>query len=204
MVHALDQLLRSRKFGACIANCRLTKFPLKYTQLFTGLQVVYTVNGLKLKKNCLPKKADAAKCSPESGKGAKSSYRKRDCGNIRTIKPLAFFMRAIIMGERASEVHDLTARVPMKTDSFFYRFFLEFPEAFFALIGQRKWKGQGYKFTSVEVKDIDFRFDGVFVPSAKDALLYFVEAQFTKKRIFYPNFFAKIMVHPTKAYLVSC
>ena len=81
----------------------------------------------------------------------------------------------------------------MKTDSFFYRFFLEFPEAFFALIGQRKWKGQGYKFTSVEVKDIDFRFDGVFVPSAKDALLYFVEAQFTKKRIFYPNFFAKIM-----------
>lgn len=45
----------------------------------------------------------------------------------------------------------------MKTDSFFYRFFLAFPEAFFLLIGQAKRKAKGYKFTSVEVKDIDFR-----------------------------------------------
>ena len=81
----------------------------------------------------------------------------------------------------------------MKTDSFFYRFFLELPEAFFALIGQKKWRGKGYKFTSVEVKDVNFRFDGIFLPKAKDALLYFVEAQFAKKRVFYPNFFAKIM-----------
>lgn len=81
----------------------------------------------------------------------------------------------------------------MKTDSFFYRFFLEFPEAFFALIGQRKWRGKGYKFTSVEVKDVNFRFAGIFLPKAKDALLYFVEAQFTKKRVFYPNFLAEIM-----------
>ncbi len=80
----------------------------------------------------------------------------------------------------------------MKTDSFFYRFFLAFPEAFFILIGLAKRKAKGYKFTSVEVKDIDFRFDGIFAPKAKDELVYCVEAQFKKEHDFYRNLFGKI------------
>jgi predicted transposase/invertase (TIGR01784 family) len=80
----------------------------------------------------------------------------------------------------------------MKTDSFFYRFFLAFPEAFFLLIGLAKQKAIGYKFSSVEVKDIDFRFDGLFVPKAKDVSIYCVEAQFRKEHDFYPRLFGKI------------
>ena len=80
----------------------------------------------------------------------------------------------------------------MKTDSFFYRYFLAFPEAFFLLIGQAKRNAKGYQFTSVEVKDIAFRFDGLFVPETKAALIYCVEAQFKKRHGFYLSFFAKI------------
>lgn len=80
----------------------------------------------------------------------------------------------------------------MKTDSFFYRFFLAFPEAFFTLIGQNKRKAKGYQFTSIEVKDIAFRFDGLFLPEGKSAHVYCVEAQFKKKPDFYPSFFGKI------------
>jgi predicted transposase/invertase (TIGR01784 family) len=83
----------------------------------------------------------------------------------------------------------------MKTDSFFYRFFLAFPEAFFLLIGLAKQKAKNYKFASVEVKDIDFRFDGLFVPKAKDELIYCVEAQFRKELDFYPRFFGKIFTY---------
>lgn len=64
----------------------------------------------------------------------------------------------------------------MKTDSFFYRFFLAFPQAFFMLIGQKARKAQNYKFASIEVKDIAFRFDGIFVPKIKGALIYFFES----------------------------
>lgn len=80
----------------------------------------------------------------------------------------------------------------MKTDSFFYRLFLAFPEAFFILIGLAKQKAKGYKFTSVEVKDIDFRFDGIFAPEARDELIFCVEAQFKKDDDFYCNYFGKI------------
>jgi len=83
----------------------------------------------------------------------------------------------------------------MKTDSFFYRFFRAFPEAFFILIGLDKRKAQGYQFTSVEVKDIAFRFDGIFLPAAIDDLIYYVEAQFYKAGDFYPRFFGKIFAH---------
>jgi len=60
------------------------------------------------------------------------------------------------------------------------------------LIGSAKRKAKGYKFTSVEVKDIDFRFDGIFAPKTKDDPVYCVEAQFKKEDDFYRNFFGKI------------
>ncbi len=63
------------------------------------------------------------------------------------------------------------------------------------LIGLDKQKAKGYQFTSVEVKDIDFRFDGIFLPEAKDEIIYCVEAQFQKKLDFYPRFFGKIFAY---------
>ncbi len=83
----------------------------------------------------------------------------------------------------------------MKTDSFFHRFFREFPEAFFTLIGESRQKAKQYKFTSVEVKETAFRFDGIFQPKSKNDHLYFVEVQFQKQPRFYPRLFAEIFVY---------
>ena len=52
----------------------------------------------------------------------------------------------------------------MRTDSFFPRFFREFPEAFFTVIGEDEQKARGYKFRLFEVKEQSFRFDGTFLP----------------------------------------
>jgi len=83
----------------------------------------------------------------------------------------------------------------MKTDSFFYRFFSEFPEAFFMLLGVDAKKAEGYKLTSVEVKEQAFRFDGIFQPAKRGDLLYFFEAQFTKEPDFYLRFFGEVAVY---------
>jgi predicted transposase/invertase (TIGR01784 family) len=83
----------------------------------------------------------------------------------------------------------------MKTDSFFYRFFSEFPEAFFMLLGEDVKKAERYKLTSVEVKEQAFRFDGVFKPEARGEQIYFFEAQFTKEPDFYLRFFGEVAVY---------
>jgi predicted transposase/invertase (TIGR01784 family) len=83
----------------------------------------------------------------------------------------------------------------MKIDKFFDRFFRQFPSAFFSLIGEDKLKAGKYKFTAVEVKEQAFRFDGIFIPKTKDDDIYFVEAQFSKRRDFYLRLFAEIAVY---------
>jgi len=83
----------------------------------------------------------------------------------------------------------------MKTDKFFYDFFRQFRSAFFELIGEDGRKARKYKFTAVEVKEQSFRFDGIFIPEALDDDIYFVEAQFGKKRDFYLRLFAEIAVY---------
>lgn len=83
----------------------------------------------------------------------------------------------------------------MKTDSFFYRFFREFPGAFFALIGEDEEKAEKYKFSSIEIKEQSFRFDGVFLPKTKNDHIYFVEAQFRKESDFYARFFGEIFLY---------
>jgi predicted transposase/invertase (TIGR01784 family) len=83
----------------------------------------------------------------------------------------------------------------MKTDSFFYRFFREYRSAFFEMIGQGRQKARRYKFASVEVKELAFRFDGIFLPEFRADDVYFVEVQFQKKRRFYPRFLAEIFVY---------
>jgi predicted transposase/invertase (TIGR01784 family) len=63
------------------------------------------------------------------------------------------------------------------------------------LIGLDKQKAKGYQFTSVEVKDIDFRFDGIFLPETADELIYCAEAQFYQATDFYSRFFGKIFAY---------
>lgn len=83
----------------------------------------------------------------------------------------------------------------VKTDSFFNRFFREFPGALFTLIGEDPRKAKRYKFTSVEVKEQAFRFDGLFLPKTKDDPIYFVEAQFKKENDFYARLFGEIFLY---------
>jgi predicted transposase/invertase (TIGR01784 family) len=83
----------------------------------------------------------------------------------------------------------------MKTDSFINRFFREFPGAFFTLIGENQQKAEQYEFTSVEVKEQAFRFDGVFKPKTDEDRFYFFEAQFKKESDFYLRFFGEVAVY---------
>jgi len=83
----------------------------------------------------------------------------------------------------------------MKTDSFINRLFREFPGVFFTLIGEDERKARRYKFTSIEVKEQAFRFDGIFLPAKKNEDLYFVEAQFSKEKDFYPRFLGESFVY---------
>ena len=68
----------------------------------------------------------------------------------------------------------------MKTDSLFYKIFLDFPTIFFELIGQPQTDFSRYRFASQEVKQLAFRLDGLFLPIEDDAELpfYLVEVQF--------------------------
>ena len=50
----------------------------------------------------------------------------------------------------------------MHTDTIFYQIFLTFHTLLFELLGQPTENAQGYNFTSVEVKEKAFRFDGIF------------------------------------------
>lgn len=54
----------------------------------------------------------------------------------------------------------------MKTEIIFYQLFQIFLSLLFELIGQSPTEAQGYEFSSREIKELAFRFDGVFLPSA--------------------------------------
>lgn len=85
----------------------------------------------------------------------------------------------------------------MKTDTIFYQLFQNFPSIFFELIGQPTTATSNYQFTSLEVKQRAFRFDGLFLPIAESPELpiYFVEVQFQKKPKFYARLFAEIFLY---------
>lgn len=57
----------------------------------------------------------------------------------------------------------------VRTDSLFYELFHASPAIFFELIGRPDTEANGYEFRSVEVKQPDFRIDGVFIPSHNSA-----------------------------------
>ncbi|MCI0618576.1 Rpn family recombination-promoting nuclease/putative transposase [bacterium] len=63
------------------------------------------------------------------------------------------------------------------------------------MIGEDEQRAGRYKFTSIEVKEQAFRFDGVFLPETDEDPIYFVEAQFSREKDFYPRFFGEIFVY---------
>ena len=83
----------------------------------------------------------------------------------------------------------------MRTDSIFYKIFETLPDTLFALIGEPPDLAKDYEFKSVEVKELAFRIDGVFVPEQIQHPIYFVEVQFQKDASFYWRFFCEIFIY---------
>ncbi len=87
----------------------------------------------------------------------------------------------------------------VKTDSIFYQLFKIYPDSFFQLIDREPQVRQGgYKFSSVEVKALSRRIDGIFLPQKRDGLrptkghracpIYFTEVQFQPDSLIYWRF----------------
>jgi predicted transposase/invertase (TIGR01784 family) len=83
----------------------------------------------------------------------------------------------------------------MRTDTIFYQLFLTFHSLIFELLGQPVENANNYQFTSVEVKEKAFRFDGIFMPDDLDKPIYLVEVQFQNKPEFYWEFIAEINIY---------
>jgi predicted transposase/invertase (TIGR01784 family) len=69
----------------------------------------------------------------------------------------------------------------MRTDTIFYQLFLTFHSLLFELLGQPLENANDYQFTSAEIKEKSFRFDGIFMPNKEDKPIYFVEVKFQNK-----------------------
>ncbi|MDQ2732336.1 MAG: Rpn family recombination-promoting nuclease/putative transposase, partial [Armatimonadota bacterium] len=85
----------------------------------------------------------------------------------------------------------------MKTDSLFYQIFRILPGTLFELLGQGADTAQAYQFASIEIKQPNFRIDGVFKPAvdSADNLIYFVEVQFQRDEHLYARLFAEIFLY---------
>ena len=85
----------------------------------------------------------------------------------------------------------------MKTDSIFYRMFLDFPDSFFELIGRPDAIVSNYRFTSQEVKQLAFRLDGLFLPldNLENLPFYLVEVQFQKDEDLYYRLFSELFLY---------
>jgi predicted transposase/invertase (TIGR01784 family) len=85
----------------------------------------------------------------------------------------------------------------VKTDSIFYKLFQTAPGLLFELLGQSPDLAQGYQFESVEVKQLAFRLDGVFIPKpdTPNQAVIFLEVQFQHDPTFYHRFLAEIHLY---------
>jgi predicted transposase/invertase (TIGR01784 family) len=83
----------------------------------------------------------------------------------------------------------------MRTDTIFYQLFLTFKPLLFELLGEPIVNAEYYQFTSREIKEKAFRFDGIFIPDREDKPIYFVEVQFQNKPDFYWEFIAEINLY---------
>ena len=85
----------------------------------------------------------------------------------------------------------------MKTDSIFYRLFQANPGILFELLALPPEVALGYDFSSVEIKQVAFRLDGLLLPKpdAPDQAIWFVEVQMQDDTEFYHRFFAEIHLY---------
>ncbi len=83
----------------------------------------------------------------------------------------------------------------MKTDSIFYQLFQIYPQTSFELLNLPPDTSTHYYFSSVEVKQLAFRLDGVFLPDNPEQPIYFLEVQFQKDDQFYSRFFSEIFLY---------
>jgi predicted transposase/invertase (TIGR01784 family) len=83
----------------------------------------------------------------------------------------------------------------VKTDSIFYNIFKTFPNIFFELVNRPGPTADNYEFSSVEVKQLAFRIDGVFLPNSPNLPIYFGEVQFQPDEELYERFFTEIFLY---------
>ncbi|MTJ30745.1 Rpn family recombination-promoting nuclease/putative transposase [Aphanizomenon sp. UHCC 0183] len=83
----------------------------------------------------------------------------------------------------------------MHTDTIFYQIFLTFHTLLFEILGEPTENAKDYQFTSVEVKEKAFRFDGIFIADSVEKPIYFVEVQFQPKPDFYWELIAEINIY---------
>ena len=84
----------------------------------------------------------------------------------------------------------------MKTDTLFYRLFQTEPSLALDLAGLDVKSARRYLFTSREVKQTAFRFDGILEPHPDQPFdpIVFVEVQFQPDPDFYLRFFGEIIL----------
>jgi predicted transposase/invertase (TIGR01784 family) len=85
----------------------------------------------------------------------------------------------------------------MRRDAIYYQIFKRFPNLLFTLLEHPPEQAQGYRFESIEVKEPNFRIDGVFLPpeNASPKVVYFAEFQAQRDEQLYHRFFAESMLY---------
>jgi predicted transposase/invertase (TIGR01784 family) len=85
----------------------------------------------------------------------------------------------------------------VRRDAIYYSIFKRFPSLLFTLLDQPPERAQDYRFESIEVKEPNFRIDGVFLPpeNASPKIVYFAEFQVQRDELLYHRFFAESMLY---------
>jgi predicted transposase/invertase (TIGR01784 family) len=83
----------------------------------------------------------------------------------------------------------------LKTDTLFYQLFQSFHTLLFELIDRPIADAEGYQFTTAEIKEKSFRFDGIFIPTSNDKPIFFLEVQFQPKNDFYWEYLSEIFLY---------
>ena len=76
-----------------------------------------------------------------------------------------------------------------------FQLFQSFHTLLFELIDRPTSEAEGYKFSSAEIKEKAFRFDGIFMPETNDKPIFLAEVQFQPKEDFYSEFLAEIFLY---------
>jgi predicted transposase/invertase (TIGR01784 family) len=83
----------------------------------------------------------------------------------------------------------------LRTDTLFYQLFQSFHTLLFELIDRPIADAEGYQFTTAEIKEKSFRFDGIFIPTTDDKPIFFIEVQFQPKNDFYWEYLSEIFLY---------